>query len=147
MTTTTMTRLDGAALAMENKQRLALLFSLAKPIKERTPAVSPLYNNTFNTTQRDEKTDWINKDGSKAYNEDGTVKQSTIGKYNEKYGDASGNYVFIRAHDNNVQDIIAEIIKKEINPKSDGFTITDAEMKKAFEIYNKDMLSSDKNIP
>ena len=64
-----------------------------------------------------------------------------------KYGDASGNYVFIRAHDNNVQDIIAEIIKKEINPKSDGFTITDAEMKKAFEIYNKDMLSSDKNIP
>ena len=143
---------DGAALAMENKQRLALLFSLAKPIKERTPAVSPLYNNTFNTTQRDEKTDWINKDGSKAYNEDGTVKQSTIGKYNEKYGDASGNYVFIRAHDNNVQDIIAEIIKKEINPKSDGFTITDAEMKKAFEIYNKDMLSSDKkytlnNIP
>jgi len=81
---------DGAALAMENKQRLALLFSLAKPIKERTPAVSPLYNNTFNTTQRDEKTDWINKDGSKAYNEDGTVKQSTIGKYNEKYGDASG---------------------------------------------------------
>ena len=42
----------------------------------------------------------------------GTVKQSTIGKYNEKYGDASGNYVFIRAHDNNVQDIIAEIIKK-----------------------------------
>lgn len=143
---------DGAALAMENKQRLALLFSLAKPIKERTPAVSPLYNNTFNTTQRDEKTDWINKDGSKAYNEDGTVKQSTIGKYNEKYGDASGNYVFIRAHDNNVQDIIAEIIKKEINPKSDGFTITDAEMKQAFEIYNKDMLSSDKkytlnNIP
>ena len=111
---------DGAALAMENKQRLALLFSLAKPIKDRTPAVSPLYNNTFNTTQRDFKTDWINKDGSTAYNEDGTAKQSTIGKYNEKYGDASGNYVFIRAHDNNVQDIIAEIIKKEINKKSDG---------------------------
>ncbi|MFR5847798.1 MAG: glycoside hydrolase family 70 protein, partial [Streptococcus salivarius] len=61
---------DGAALAMENKQRLALLFSLAKPIKDRTPAVSPLYNNTFNTTQRDFKTDWINKDGSTAYNED-----------------------------------------------------------------------------
>ena len=38
---------DGAALAMENKQRLALLFSLAKPIKERTPAVSPLYNKYF----------------------------------------------------------------------------------------------------
>ena len=81
---------------------------MAKPIKDRTPAVSPLYNNTFNTTQRDFKTDWINKDGSTAYNEDGTAKQSTIGKYNEKYGDASGNYVFIRAHDNNVQDIIAE---------------------------------------
>jgi len=143
---------DGAALAMENKQRLALLFSLAKPIKDRTPAVSPLYNNTFNTTQRDFKTDWINKDGSTAYNEDGTAKQSTIGKYNEKYGDASGNYVFIRAHDNNVQDIIAEIIKKEINKKSDGFTISDSEMKQAFEIYNKDMLSSNKkytlnNIP
>ena len=66
---------------MENKQRLALLFSLAKPIKDRTPAVSPLYNNTFNTTQRDFKTDWINKDGSTAYNEDGTAKQSTIGKF------------------------------------------------------------------
>ena len=64
-------------------------------------------------------------------NEDGTAKQSTIGKYNEKYGDASGNYVFIRAHDNNVQDIIAEIIKKEINKKSDGFTISDSEMKQA----------------
>ena len=86
----------------------------------------------------------LTKMEARTYNEDGTVKQSTIGKYNEKYGDASGNYVFIRAHDNNVQDIIAEIIKKEINPKSDGFTITDAEMKQAFEIYNKDMLSSDK---
>ena len=61
-------------------------------------------------------------------------------------GDASGNYVFIRAHDNNVQDIIAENQERN-QSKSDGFTITDAEMKKAFEIYNKDMLSRHKNIP
>lgn len=143
---------DGAALAMENKQRLALLFSLAKPIKERTPAVSPLYNNTFNTNQTPEIVPEQNTKGEFVYDADGTQRMSTIGKSNSQYNDADANYVFIRAHDNNVQDIIATIIKKEINPKSDGFTISDDEMKRAFAIYNEDMKSPNKkytlsNIP
>ena len=49
------------------------------------------------------------------------------------------NYIFARAHDNLVQDIIRDIVQKEINPKSDGYTMTDAELKRAFEIYNEDM--------
>ncbi len=70
-------------------------FSLAKPIMI-VHQLKSLYNNTFNTTQRDFKTDWINKDGSTAYNEDGTAKQSTIGKYTRNTETRQEN-VFIRA--------------------------------------------------
>lgn len=56
------------------------------------------------------------------------------------------------AHDNLVQDIIRDIVQKKINPKSDGYTMTDAELKRAFEIYNEDMKKAEKrytinNIP
>lgn len=71
---------------------------------------------------------------------------------NSKYGDTQANYIFARAHDNLVQDIIRDIVQKEINPKSDGYTMTDAELKRAFEIYNEDMKKAEKrytinNIP
>ena len=69
-----------------------------------------------------------------------------------KYGDTQASYIFPRAHDNLVQDIIKNIIQNEINPKSDGFTMTDEELKRAFEIYNEDLLKAEKrytmsNIP
>ena len=54
------------------------------------------------------------------------------------------NYSFVRAHDSEVQSIIGQIIKNEINPQSTGNTFTLDEMKKAFEIYNRDMRSANK---
>ena len=51
-----------------------------------------------------------------------------------------------------VQAVLANIISKQINPKTDGFTFTMDELKQAFEIYNADMRKADKkytqyNIP
>lgn len=65
---------------------------------------------------------------------------------------AQPNYSFIRAHDSEVQTVIAQIVKDKINPKSDGLTVTPDEIEKAFAIYNADELKSDKeytayNIP
>ncbi len=62
------------------------------------------------------------------------------------------NYTFVRAHDSEVQSVIGQIIKNEINPQSTGNTFTLDEMKKAFKIYNADMRSANKrytqyNIP
>ena len=58
----------------------------------------------------------------------------------------------MRAHDSEVQAVLANIISKQINPKTDGFTFTMDELKQAFEIYNVDMRKADKkytqyNIP
>ncbi|WP_367301226.1 glycoside hydrolase family 70 protein [Leuconostoc carnosum] len=66
--------------------------------------------------------------------------------------EAQPNYSFIRAHDSEVQTVIAQIIKDKINPKSDGLTVTPDEIAQAFEIYNADELKADKaytafNIP
>ncbi|MFT8906338.1 MAG: glycoside hydrolase family 70 protein, partial [Liquorilactobacillus satsumensis] len=65
---------------------------------------------------------------------------------------AQPNYSFIRAHDSEVQTVIAQIIKDKINPDSDGLTVTSAEIAQAFKIYNQDELQADKkytayNIP
>lgn len=65
---------------------------------------------------------------------------------------AQPNYSFIRAHDSEVQTVIAQIVKDKINPKSDGLTVTPDEIEKAFAIYNADELKADKeytayNIP
>ncbi|GAA6112857.1 glycoside hydrolase family 70 protein [Apilactobacillus apinorum] len=62
------------------------------------------------------------------------------------------NYTIVRAHDTGVQDVLAKIIKKIINPKSDGYNITQSEINKAFKIYNADQQKTDKqytqyNIP
>ncbi len=110
---------DGAALAMDNNLRYAIMGALY---------------------------------GSGSSLKDLITSSSTDRTNNSKYGDTQANYIFARAHDNLVQDIIRDIVQKEINPKSDGYTMTDAELKRAFEIYNEDMKKAEKrytinNIP
>ena len=70
----------------------------------------------------------------------------------QKHTPRDANYIFVRAHDSEVQAVLANIISKQINPKTDGFTFTMDELKQAFEIYNADMRKADKkytqyNIP
>ena len=65
---------------------------------------------------------------------------------------AQPNYSFIRAHDSEVQTVIAQIIKDKIDPNSDGLTVTPSEISQAFKIYNSDELLANKqytayNIP
>ena len=110
---------DGAALAMDNNLRYAIMGALY---------------------------------GSGSSLKDLITSSLTDRTNNSKYGDTQANYIFARAHDNLVQDIIRDIVQKEINPKSDGYTMTDAELKRAFEIYNEDMKEAEKrytinNIP
>ena len=110
---------DGAALAMDNNLRYAIMGALY---------------------------------GSGSSLKDLITSSLTDRTNNNKYGDTQANYIFARAHDNLVQDIIRDIVQKEINPKSDGYTMTDAELKRAFEIYNEDMKKAEKrytinNIP
>ncbi|USS93373.1 KxYKxGKxW signal peptide domain-containing protein [Fructilactobacillus ixorae] len=71
---------------------------------------------------------------------------------NKTENQAQPNYSFIRAHDSEVQTVIAQIIKDKINPNSDGLTVTPAEIKQAFEIYDADQKKANKeytayNIP
>ena len=110
---------DGAALAMDNNLRYAIMGALY---------------------------------GSGSSLKDLITSSLTDRTNNSKYGDTQANYIFARAHDNLVQDIIRDIVQNEINPKSDGYTMTDAELKRAFEIYNEDMKKAEKrytinNIP
>ena len=110
---------DGAALAMDNNLRYAIMGALY---------------------------------GSGSSLKDLITSSLTDRTNNSKYGDTQANYIFARAHDNLVQDIIRDIVQKEINPKSDGYTMTDAELKRAFEIFNEDMKKAEKrytinNIP
>lgn len=110
---------DGAALAMDNNLRYAIMGALY---------------------------------GSGSSLKDLITSSLTDRTNNSKYGDTQANYIFARAHDNLVQDIIRDIVQKELNPKSDGYTMTDAELKRAFEIYNEDMKKAEKrytinNIP
>ena len=112
----------GAQLPMDDPMHLALVYSLLRPIGNRS-GVEPLISNSLND-------------------------RSESGKNSKRMA----NYAFVRAHDSEVQSIIGQIIKNEINPQSTGNTFTLDEMKKAFEIYNKDMRSANKqytqyNIP
>ncbi|EHI74032.1 glucosyltransferase-I [Streptococcus criceti] len=116
---------NGAALAMDNGLRLSLLYTLTRPLSERTPGLSTLIKSEYGLTDR-------TKD--------------------DKYGDTQPSYVFVRAHDSEVQTVIAQIIKEKIDPTTDGFTFTLDQLKQAFDIYNKDMNSVEKhythyNIP
>ena len=112
----------GAQLPMDDPMHLALVYSLLRPIGNRS-GVEPLISNSLND-------------------------RSESGKNSKRMA----NYAFVRAHDSEVQSIIGQIIKNEINPQSTGNTFTLDEMKKAFEIYNRDMRSANKqytqyNIP
>ncbi|MHA8138268.1 glycoside hydrolase family 70 protein [Lactobacillaceae bacterium Scapto_B20] len=62
------------------------------------------------------------------------------------------NYSFIRAHDSEVQTIVQAIITAKIDPNSDGTTFTHDQLKRAFQIYDADEKSTNKqftpyNIP
>nr|WP_245335104.1 glycoside hydrolase family 70 protein [Streptococcus oricebi] len=112
----------GAQLPIDNKLRLSLLFSLMRPLDIRS-GMDPIITNSLND-------------------------RSSQGKNKERMA----NYVFVRAHDSEVQTVIADIIKKNINPNTDGLTFTMDELKQAFKIYNQDMRQADKkytqfNIP
>ncbi|MCF0239570.1 MAG: glucosyltransferase, partial [Streptococcus gallolyticus] len=115
---------NGAALAIDNGLRMAFLDALTRPLDSRTNLESLIHNDLGMT--------------------DRTVDSA--------YGDTMPSYAFVRAHDSEVQGIIASIIAGQINPKTDGFTFTLDELQKAFEIYNADMNSVHKkythfNIP
>ncbi|NLQ60143.1 glucosyltransferase, partial [Streptococcus mutans] len=99
---------------MDNKLRLSLLFSLAKPLNQRS-GMNPLITNSL-----------VNRTDDNAETA------------------AVPSYSFIRAHDSEVQDLIRDIIKAEINPNVVGYSFTMEEIKKAFEIYNKDLLATEK---
>ena len=112
----------GAQLPMDDPLRLAMVFSFLRPIGNRS-GLEPLITNSLNDRSESKK--------------------------NTK---RMANYTFVRAHDSEVQSVIGQIIKNEINPQSTGNTFTLDEMKKAFEIYNADMRSANKrytqyNIP
>lgn len=116
------TNVDG--LAVDNGLRLSLLYSLTRNTSERS-GLEPLISSEIGLTDR--STD-------------------------SAYGDTIPSYTFVRAHDSEVQTIIAQIISSKINPKTDGMTFTLDELKQAFEIYNADMNSVNKeythyNIP
>lgn len=90
------------------------------------------------------------RSGLEPTREHSLVKRITDDKENV----AQPNYSFIRAHDSEVQTIIADIIKDKINPVSTGLdsTVTLDQIKQAFDIYNADELKADKvytpyNIP
>lgn len=112
----------GAQLPMDDPLRLSMVFSFLRPIGNRS-GLEPLITNSLNN-------------------------RSESGKN----GKRMANYAFVRAHDSEVQSVIGEIIRREINPQSTGNTFTLNEMKRAFEIYNADMRSAEKrytqyNIP
>ena len=109
-------------LTMDFPIHLGLKYALNVPVDQRSGLESTITNSLVNRT------------------EDSTENT------------AQPNYSFIRAHDSEVQTVIAQIVKDKINPNSDGLTVTPDEIKKAFEIYNADELKADKeytayNIP
>ena len=112
----------GAQLAIDNKLRLSLLYSFMRKLSIRS-GVEPTITNSLNDRSTENKN-----------------------------GERMANYIFVRAHDSEVQTVIADIIRENINPNTDGLTFTMDELKQAFKIYNEDMRKADKkytqfNIP
>lgn len=107
---------------MDNKFRLSMLWSLAKPTDVRS-GLNPLIHNSLVDREVDDR------------------EVETVPSYS-----------FARAHDSEVQDIIRDIIKAEINPNSFGYSFTQEEIDQAFKIYNEDLKKTDKkythyNVP
>ena len=112
----------GAQLPIDNKLRLSLLYSFMRKLSVRS-GVEPTISNSLNDRSTEKKN-----------------------------GERMANYIFVRAHDSEVQTVIADIIRENINPNTDGLTFTMDELKQAFKIYNEDMRKADKkytqfNIP
>ena len=112
----------GAQLPIDNKFRLSLLYSFMRKLSIRS-GVEPTITNSLNDRSTEKKN-----------------------------GERMANYIFVRAHDSEVQTVIADIIRENINPNTDGLTFTMDELKQAFKIYNEDMRKADKkytqfNIP
>ncbi|RSI07346.1 Glucosyltransferase-SI precursor [Streptococcus sanguinis] len=112
----------GAQLPIDNKLRFSLLYSFMRKLSIRS-GVEPTITNSLNDRSSEKKN-----------------------------GERMANYIFVRAHDSEVQTVIADIIRENINPNTDGLTFTMDELKQAFKIYNEDMRKADKkytqfNIP
>lgn len=121
-----------AALSMDNGLRLSIVHGLTRPVTNkgigaRNASMKDLVNGGyFGLSNRADATSY------------------------DQLGFAT--YLFVRAHDSEVQTVIADIISKKIDPTTDGFTFTLDQLKQAFDIYNADMLKVDKeythsNIP
>ena len=121
-----------AALSMDNGLRLSIVHGLTRPVTNkgtgaRNASMKDLINGGyFGLSNRAEVTSY------------------------DQLGFAT--YLFVRAHDSEVQTVIADIISKKIDSTTDGFTFTLDQLKQAFDIYNADMLKVDKeythsNIP
>lgn len=120
----------GAQLPIDNKLRLSLLYALARPLEKDAVDKSNV------------------RSGLESVITNSLNDRSAEGKNSERMA----NYIFIRAHDSEVQTVIAKIIKDNINPNTDGLTFTLDELKQAFKIYNEDMRQANKkytqsNIP
>lgn len=99
---------------MDNKLRLSFIWSLARPLNVRS-GLEPLVTN------------------------------SLVDRTNDSAETAKiPSYSFVRAHDSEVQDLIRDIIKAEINPNSFGYSFTPEEIEKAFKIYNEDLKATNK---
>ena len=109
-------------LSMDNRLRQTFLDALTKPEGNRVELENLMYSSLVNREG----------DGQKA--------------------NILPSYTFVRAHDSEVQNVIAGIIHDKIDPTTDGFTFTLDQLKEAFKIYNADQKQTDKqythyNIP
>ena len=121
-----------AALSMDNGLRLSIVHGLTRPVTNkgigaRNASMKDLVNGGYF----------------------GLSNRADVTSY-DQLGFAT--YLFVRAHDSEVQTVIADIISKKIDPTTDGFTFTLDQLKQAFDIDNADMLKVDKeythsNIP
>ncbi|WP_431310039.1 glycoside hydrolase family 70 protein [Leuconostoc litchii] len=114
-------------LSMDNKLRLSLKYSLTMPPVDQ-------YGNK--------------RSGLEPFLTNSLVNRSNDATENT----AQPNYSFVRAHDSEVQTVIAEIIKQRIDPDADGLSPTMEQLTEAFKIYNADQLKTTKeftqyNIP
>lgn len=121
-----------AALSMDNGLRLSIVHGLTRSVTNKGTGAR-------NASMKD-----LINDGYF-----GLSNRAEVTSY-DQLGFAT--YLFVRAHDSEVQTVIADIISKKIDPTTDGFTFTLDQLKQAFDIYNADMLKVDKeythsNIP
>ncbi|WP_398601052.1 glycoside hydrolase family 70 protein [Streptococcus tangpeifui] len=104
------TNTNGAALSIDNQSRLTSLAVLTKQPGQRV-GLESIISDSVNKERGDDRA----------------------------YGDSIPTYSFVRAHDSEVQTVIAKIIKEKIDTNTDGYTFTLDQLKDAFKIYNEDM--------